>query len=188
MLAGIALPCIEPFGPDNPALAGLPGLVPFPVPVPEPLTRLVVARGVYDAGIAALSVLKGLEDALAACKAALLDRVMGAASVEAAAMELDPWQSGLAETSAVSNMALVLRIPEVTAAALVHHSVDLLRHRPGTYAALETGVVSWRHACIVMNELTTLGGTPGVTEADVAGFEAQVAGVGCGDHGGRVRL
>ncbi|WP_157884131.1 HNH endonuclease signature motif containing protein [Arthrobacter alpinus] len=174
LLAGITVPSIEPFGPDNPALAGLSGRVPFPVPVLEPLTRLVVARGVYDAGIAALSAMKGLEDALAACKASLMDRIMGAASVEAAAMELDPWQAGMAETSAVSNMALVLRIPEVTASALVHHSIDLLRHRPGTFRALESGVLSWRHACIVMNEITTLHETPGITEEDVAGFEARL--------------
>ncbi|WP_425863194.1 HNH endonuclease [Arthrobacter sp. TWP1-1] len=174
LLAGITLPSIEPFGSDNPALAGLEGHFPFPVPVPEPLTRLVVARGVYDAGIAALLVVKGLEDALAACKAALMDRILGAASVEAVAMELDSWQSGIAESSAVTNMALVLRIPEVTAAALAHHSVDLLRHHPDTYAALDSGVVSWRHACIMLNEITTLQETAGVTGEDVAGFEARL--------------
>ncbi|WP_425861589.1 HNH endonuclease [Arthrobacter sp. TWP1-1] len=174
LLAGITLPSIEPFGSDNPALVGLEGHFPFPVPVPEPLTRLVVARGVYDAGIAALSVVKGLEDALAACKAALMDRILGAASVEAMAMELDPWQSGIAESSAVTNMALVLRIPEVTAAALAHHSVDLLRHHPDTYAALGLGVLSWRHACIVLNEITTLQETAGVAGEDVAGFEARL--------------
>jgi hypothetical protein len=174
LLAGITLPSIEPFGPDSPALAGLAGHVPFPVPVPEPLTRLVVARGVYDAGIAALSVVKGLEDALAACKAALMDRILGAASVEAVAMELDPWQSGIAESSAVTNMALVLRIPEVTAAALAHHSVDLIRHHPDTYTGLESGVLSWRHACIVLNEIGTLRETAGITGEDVAGFEARL--------------
>jgi hypothetical protein len=174
LLAGITLPSIEPFGSDSPALAGLPGHVPFPVPVPEPLTRLVVARGVYDAGIAALSVVKGLEDALAACKAALMDRILGAASVEAVAMELDPWQSGIAESSAVTNMALVLRIPEVTAAALAHHSVDLLRHHPDTYTGLESGVLSWRHVCIVLNEIGTLRETAGITGEDVAGFEARL--------------
>ncbi|WP_425864239.1 HNH endonuclease [Arthrobacter sp. TWP1-1] len=174
LLAGITLPSIEPFGSDSPALVGLEGHFPFPVPVPEPLTRLVVARGVYDAGIAALLVVKGLEDALAACKAALMDRILGAASVEAVAMELDPWQSGIAESSAVTNMALVLRIPEVTAAALAHHSVDLLRHHPDTYAALDSGVLSWRHACIVLNEIGTLQETLGVTGEDVAGFEARL--------------
>ncbi|WP_425860198.1 HNH endonuclease [Arthrobacter sp. TWP1-1] len=174
LLAGITLPSVEPFGSDSPTLVGLEGHFPFPVPVPEPLTRLVVARGVYDAGIAALLVVKGLEDALAACKAALMDRILGAASVEAVAMELDPWQSGIAESSAVTNMALVLRIPEVTAAALAHHSVDLLRHHPDTYAALEAGVLSWRHACIMLNEIGTLQETLGVTGEDVAGFEARL--------------
>ena len=49
LLAGITFPAIEPFGSDSPALAGLPGHVRFPVV--EPLTRLVVARCVYDASI-----------------------------------------------------------------------------------------------------------------------------------------
>lgn len=173
-LAAITLPSIEPFTSDAPALAGLPARCPFPVPVPEPLTRRSVAQGVYDAGIRALGAVKVLEDALAACKAGIVDRVMGAARVEAEAGELDQWQNGVAQSSAVSNMALVLRIPEVTASSLVYHSMDLREHFPDTMAALGAGELSWRHACTVADEIGTLRENPDTTDTDVAVFEAKL--------------
>ena len=83
----------------------------------------------------ALGAVKVLEDALAACKAGIVDRVMGAARVEEGTVELDPWQRGIAQSSAITNMALVLRIPEVTASSLVYHCMDLRDHFPDTMAA-----------------------------------------------------
>ena len=174
VLAAITLPSIEPFTSDTPALAGLPARCPFPVPVPEPLTRRSVAQGVYDAGILALGAVKVLEDALAACKAGIVARVMGAARVEAEAGELDQWQNGVAQSSAVSNMALVLRIPEVTASSLVYHCMDLREHFPDTMAALGAGELSWRHACTVADEIGTLRKNPDTTDTDIAVFEAKL--------------
>ncbi|MFQ4148720.1 HNH endonuclease signature motif containing protein [Arthrobacter sp. LAPM80] len=169
ILAGIALPTIEPFGSDSPVLAGVP---PYIVPaVPGVVTRLEVARSVYDAGIAALTVLKRLEDAMAACKAELAARVMGAAVLEAAEVELNAWQGSVAETSAASNIAVALQIPELTASALAHHSVDLIRNHPDTLAALKSGTLTWPHACIVLNEIGTLQETPGVSVEQLASFE-----------------
>ncbi|WP_207344874.1 hypothetical protein, partial [Arthrobacter sp. E3] len=126
LLAAMTLPSIEPFGPDTPVLAGLPAYIPFPPPRPEPASRVGVARAVYDTSMTALAVLKRLEDATAACKAALVARVIAAAHVEAAATNLDPWQAGIADSSACTDIALTLCIPERTAAALAHHSTALL--------------------------------------------------------------
>ncbi|MHA7305164.1 HNH endonuclease signature motif containing protein [Arthrobacter sp. TMN-49] len=173
LLAGITLPPIESFGPDNAALAGLPAFIPAPAPDPEPPSRLSVARGVYDSAIQALAVLKRLEDATAACKAALVARLLGAAHVEATTVVLDRWQSGVAITSACADIALTLCIPERTAAALAHHSTELVNH-PGTMAALATGELSFRHAGIIIDEGQTLAETPGILPTDLAAFEARL--------------
>ncbi|MEO8223048.1 MAG: HNH endonuclease, partial [Specibacter sp.] len=173
LLAGMVLPSIEPFGPDSPALAGLPGFVSAPARDPEPLSRVSVARGVYDAAMEALAVLKRLEDATAACKAALVARVVGAAQVEATAVVLDRWQSGVAMGSACAELALTLCIPERTAAALAHHATELLKH-PGAMAAVAAGEFSFRHAGIILDECRTLAETPGILAADVAAFEARL--------------
>ncbi|WP_449373747.1 DUF222 domain-containing protein [Arthrobacter psychrolactophilus] len=170
----LSLPSIESFGSDNPALDGLPALCPVPVPVPEPPTRLSVAQGVYDAGMLALGAVKVLEDALAACKAGIVDRVMGAAKVEEGTVALDRWQRGIAQGSAITNMALVLRIPEVTASSLAYHAMDLREHFPDTMAALGAGELSWRHACIVADEIGTLRMNPDTTDDDVVVFEGKL--------------
>ncbi|POH58760.1 DUF222 domain-containing protein, partial [Arthrobacter glacialis] len=173
LLAGIVLPSIESFGPDNAVLVGLPAFVPSVVSGPEPLSRVGVARGVYDAAMAALAVVKRLEDATAACKAALVAKVLGAAQVEATAVALDRWQSGVAASSACADIALTLCIPERSAAVLAHQAVELLAH-PGTMAALEAGELSFRHAGIIIDEGQTLAETPGITARDMAAFEARL--------------
>ncbi|MGO4385073.1 hypothetical protein AB4Y80_12700, partial [Specibacter sp. RAF43] len=131
LTARAALPPIEPFTADAPALAGLPAFTPVPAPAPEPASRASVARGVYDAAITALAALKRLEDATAATKAALVDRLLGAAAVEAAALALDPWQAGKAEASAKAELALTLAIPARTAAALADRARELIQDHPG---------------------------------------------------------
>ena len=174
LLAAVgALPSIEPFGCDNPVLVGLPLLTGFPVPVPEPASQYSVACDVHDGAVAALAVLKVLEDATAACKAALLGRLMGAVQVERVAVDLNPWQVGVAESSAVAEAALSLGIPERTAAALTHHAVEVLA-RPETLAALGAVVLSWRHACTIVNEIGTLLETSTVTASDVVVFEGRL--------------
>ena len=75
LLAGITLPSIEPFGSDNVMLVGLPEFMVYPVPDPEPASRASVARSVAAHGVRALSVIKGLEDAVAAPAAAEAERV-----------------------------------------------------------------------------------------------------------------
>ncbi|WP_343320022.1 DUF222 domain-containing protein [Arthrobacter sp. TMP15] len=168
-----ALPSIEPFGTDNPSLAGLPPLIGFPPPQPEPPSQLGVVRGVHDGAIAALAVVKRLEDATAACKAALLGRLMGAVEVERVLVDLDRNQSSLAQSSAVLEAALVLGIPERTAAALTHHCVEVLKH-PVTFKALQAGVLSWRHACTIADEITTVKESSGISAPEVAAFQTRL--------------
>ncbi|WP_449372462.1 hypothetical protein [Arthrobacter psychrolactophilus] len=134
----------------------------------------------YDAAMAGLKQVKRLEDALAACKAVLCDQVMGAAAVEGAAVQLDTWQTGVSESSAITNIALVLRVPEVTAAGLAHHSVELLKEHPDTFEALRSGVVSWRHASCVLTEIATVQASAGVDEKRIVGFETRLLALAVG--------
>ncbi|ALV44880.1 hypothetical protein MB46_04515 [Arthrobacter alpinus] len=173
LIAGITLPSIERFGSDNLALIGLPEFLPYSLPVPEPPTRASVARSVIADGVGALEALRGLENSLAECKAALVDRVLGAVAVESAATELSPYQSGMAQTGCVAEIAAALCIPERTAATLASYSVGIQGH-PKTRLALGLGVLSWRHAVTILQELGTLAETSGISAPDVALFEAKL--------------
>ena len=173
LVAAVVLPSIEPFGPDNPGLAGLPDYTRHPVPVPEPPSRVSVARGVQDATMSALAAVKCLEDRTAALKAALVARLLAASAVEATALALDPWQAGIAESSATAEIAATLCIPQGAATALAHHAAGLSGHG-ALREALDAGVLSWRHACIVLDECQTLAETPGTTGADVRAFETRL--------------
>jgi Domain of unknown function (DUF222)/HNH endonuclease len=174
LISAITLPTIERFTSDSSLLAGLPRYTPCPVPTPEPLSQVLVARSVYDGAVAALSALKRLEDATAACRAALIDRLMSAALVEGTALSLDGWQSGVAEQSAQTEIATTLRIPEGTAATLVRHATELLDSHPATMEALAHGVLSWRHAGTIVDETSTLAQTPGMAAADLESFEQRL--------------
>ena len=183
LISALSLPSIEPFGPDNSLLAGLPAYTPHPAPVPEPASRVSVARAVYDSAVAALAALKCLEDRTAACKAAAVARLLGAAAVEAAATALDPWQSGLGESAATAEIATTLCIPQGSASALAHQAAELTAH-PCTWDALADGVLSWRHACTVLAETRTLAATPGTQPLDVTAFEAELLAAAPGTTGG----
>ncbi|RAN74391.1 hypothetical protein B5P43_28945, partial [Bacillus sp. SRB_336] len=176
LIAAVSLPCIDPFGPDTPVLAGLPPYTPHPVPEPEPepASRVSVARAVQDATIAALAAVRVLEGRTAALKAALLARHLAAAAVEADAVALDPWQAGLGEASATAEIATTLCIAQGSATALAHQAVELLAHHPDTLTALETGTLSWQHACTVLGETGTLAHTPSLAPADITAFEAKL--------------
>lgn len=174
LLSAITLPSIEPFGTDSHRLEGLPSSVPASLSSPEPPSKLGVARAHYDSAIAALNVLKRLEDGVAACKAALVAQLMGAASIEAQASFLDSWQAGIYESSAHSELALTLCIPERTAAALAHHSTELVNNHPLAFQQLQLGVISARHAWTIVDEVETLLETPGVTSAQIAAFEQRL--------------
>ncbi|WP_157875145.1 HNH endonuclease signature motif containing protein [Arthrobacter sp. PAMC 25486] len=173
LIAGITLPSIERFGSDNVALSGLPDCVLFPFPDPEPPSRASVARWVIADGMASLDEIRVLENAVAASKAAVVDRILGALAVESEATGLSRYQTGMAETGCVAEIAAALGIPERTAAALSAHAVNLQEH-PKTWAALGLGVLSWRHALTILNELGTLGETPQVSVEDAAVFEGRL--------------
>ncbi|WP_288025309.1 hypothetical protein [Arthrobacter sp.] len=183
LISALSLPSIEPFGPDNAELAGLPPYTPHPAPSPEPASRVSVARAAHDAAVATLAALKCLEDRTAACKAAAVARLLGAADVEAAALALDPWQSGLGESTATAEIATTLCIAQGSATALAHQAADLATH-PDTRDALTNGVLSWRHACTVLAETRTLADTSGAKQSDVAIFEAKLLAAAPGTTGG----
>ena len=174
LISAISLPSIEPFGTDSPVLEGLPVFVPASLSSSDSPSRLGVARARYDAAIAALAALKRLEDGVAACKAALVAQVMGAAAVEAQASSLDPWQAGVYESGAHSELALTLCIPERTAATLAHHSTELVNNHPLAFQQLQAGTMSARHAWTIVDEVETLLETPGITPAQVSAFEQRL--------------
>ncbi|MHA7176512.1 HNH endonuclease signature motif containing protein [Arthrobacter sp. Sr24] len=174
LLSAITLPSIEPFGTDSPLLEGIALDAPASMSGPEQPSKLGVARAQYDTSIAALEVLKRIEDRLAATKAALVANLMAAAAIEAQASFLDSWQSGIYESSAHSELALTLLIPERTAATLAHHSTELVNNYPQTFQLLRTGVISLRHAWTIVDEVETLLETPGISTADVAAFEQRL--------------
>ncbi len=171
VLAAVTVPSIEPFGTDTPVLVGLPLYIPIPVPDPEPASVVGIAREVYDQGLHALGVLKKLEDALSACKASLVARVVGAAGVEAGVIGLDSWQRGVMESSALTHLGLVLGIPERTAAVLAHHSTELVDSHPRVLAGLSNGLFSFRHATVMMDEFGTLNEHGDISDEKLLLFE-----------------
>ncbi len=173
ILAGITFPVVEPFTGSDVLLAGLPGFMAFPAPDPEPPSRAGLARAVIASGLTALTAVRGLENTLAACKAALVLRVAGAVAVESAATDLTCYQTQLAHTGCVAEIAAALQIPERSAAALAAHAEGLAVH-PVTRAALTGGSLSWRHVCTVLQELDTLAETPAVTDGQAACFEGEL--------------
>jgi hypothetical protein len=184
LIAALPLPFIERFGPDNALLAGLPPFIAHPVPVPEPASRVSVARDVQACAVAGLAAVKVLECRTAALKAALITRHLAAAHVEATALALDPWQSGMAESSAVAEIAVTLAIPEGTAKALANQSTELVTGHPDTFAALDAGALSWRHASIILEESRTLAETPGMKPSELAAFETRLLEAAPGTTGG----
>ncbi|ALE92822.1 hypothetical protein AOC05_11830 [Arthrobacter alpinus] len=90
LITAFHLPAIGSFGPEDPSLDGLPDYTVYPSPVPEPSSRVSVARSVRDCALQALAALNTLEDRTAACKAAVVDRLMPATTVKATALTLDP--------------------------------------------------------------------------------------------------
>ena len=174
ILASLTRLSIEPFGSDNPELAGLPERPLYPVPDPSPLTQLLVAQCVCNTGLNALDLIKVLEDAFAANKARWVARVSGAAAVEAQLLKLHPWQNGVGQLSVTTEIAMRLGIPEPTAAALAHHSTALVDEHPAVLNALEAGTLSWRHATIINDEIHTLQETASTTAEDAAALEAHM--------------
>ncbi|NGN85645.1 DUF222 domain-containing protein, partial [Arthrobacter silviterrae] len=112
-------------------------------------------------------------------------RHLGAAAVEAAALALDRWQGGIAESAAVAEIGASLHIPESSARMLANQAAELAAHRRDTLDALTAGELSWRHACTIVAETGTLAETPGTTPADTAAFEARLLAAAPGTTPGR---
>jgi len=139
--------------------------------IPEPNSRAEKVQAVTDDTIVALAALKVLEDSTAACKAALIERLDAAHALEVQELELDAWQRSVASLTLRSELACVLHIPESTAGTLLEHSTALVREHPATWAALNAGALSWRHAGTICDEIEILESTPGANVQDVSVFE-----------------
>jgi len=114
----------------------------------------------------------GAADRVANCAAALRIRSIERARLVAAAIQQDRTLvrfTGDAESfrAFVSEIALMLRIPDRTAEALVERGKILIADLPATMAALDEGAISDRHA------YTMVDATLGLTDNDRATFEAQ---------------
>ncbi|WP_125612713.1 HNH endonuclease signature motif containing protein [Specibacter cremeus] len=142
----------------------------------EPWTRLRAVRDVYDATVAELGQIRRIEDALAALKAALVDRLATAACAEAGAEHLDAWQASVAATGARGELGAVFDLPAGTAGALTGHCTTLVRDHPAVYRALREGRIDWAHTLRLLDEVDSAG-TPGTNPDTVAGFEAFLLGL-----------
>lgn len=158
LISALTLPTIDPLGTELP---------------PVEYVAAVMQAGL-DQTITALAAIKHLEDATAACKAALLERLVSLSTLEARALDLDPWQDSIASLTLRSEVACVFHIPEGTAGKLLEHSTALVRDHPGTWAALNAGTLSWRHAGIILEEIATLENTPGMLGPDINAFETHL--------------
>ncbi len=174
ILAAIAHVSIEPFGSDNPELAGLPKMPDNYFLDPLPASQLTVARAAYDSSMEGLGQIKQIEAAVAALKARLVARAVGAAAIEAKILSLDSWQNGVAASSTAAEMALTLCITESAASELEYHSQSLVADHPDVMEALEAGKLSWRHATVIHDEIQTLKETRTTTSEDAAMLEARL--------------
>jgi len=114
----------------------------------------------------------GAADRVANCAAALRIRSIERARLVAAAIQQDRTLvrfTGDAESfrAFVSEIALMLRIPDRTAEAVVERGKILIADLPATMSALDEGAISDRHA------YTMVDATLGLTDNDRATFEAQ---------------
>lgn len=172
LLDAVTLPAISQFGRSVPGFLELPDYIPFPGPIPEPLSKVGVSRAVVDSALEALAALKRLEDRTAACKARLVAKVVAPSQVEASALGLDSYQRGQAGIAKTAQIATTLCIPARTASMIEQTSTELVTHQKNTLSALDAGALSWRHAQTVVDELSTLAQTPGTTQEDLYAFES----------------
>lgn len=175
IISAFAFPTIERFVADLASFAELPD---FPSPSDSyaanglpVLTKVDVARSVIDDCVEILRALKVCQDATAACKAAVIERLDSAASAEASVMEFDQWQRDTSEMAAKAEVATTLSITEVAAGMLISTSTTLVREQPCSFAALAAGQISWGHAVVIAQESNTLR-TVGVGTTAIADYES----------------
>lgn len=180
MSSPVNFPASRDFSATTPSAADLisalvlPSIDPLGTAIPPAEYVVAVMQAGLDDTIAALAAIKHLEDSTAACKAALIERLVTLSTLELRALELDTWQDHIASFALRSELACVLHIPEGTAGRLLEHSTALIREHPNTWAALNNGEISWRHAGIVLDEIEILNNTGGMFGEEVAGFETKL--------------
>lgn len=183
LITALTLPDIARFDTTSAGFLGLPDFAPFADPfdltaVPR-LTKVEAARTVSDDCVAALSALKSLEDATAACKAAVIERLYCATQAEDTALGLDSWQNTLSAMSCRAEIATVLTVSEGQAGGLLEHSATLIRDLPATFTSLRDGAISWGHAVVIADESLTLRSS-GIPEAAITAYEQALLGkAGC---------
>ncbi|WP_051388745.1 HNH endonuclease signature motif containing protein [Arthrobacter sp. 35W] len=172
-LAALRLPTLPPAAPGTrgEALAGTPG---------EARGALGAVRADYGACVDALAEVAALESRVAACKAALIDRLAAAGTTEAAALGFDTRQQGIGDASTTAELATVLCIPERSAANLRAQCVALVREHPHTLHALGAGRFSWQHALAILDQALSIQNVPDMPRDVVDAFERDLVEAACG--------
>ena len=98
----------------------------------------------------------------AATRAALIDQARSWSEATASLMPIDAspvrrWSAArVARRSLVSELAAALRLPERSTETLIEESRSLLRELPATLAALTEGLISYRHAQVMIDHANSL--------------------------------
>lgn len=157
--------------PDKPPIQAPPsGKSPIRGQARTVLNKVDLARAVIDDCTDVLAALKRLEDATAACKAAVIERMSSAAELEARALNFDSWQRDGSSLVIRAEVATTLVISESAAGSLIDYATTLVRDQPATWASLASGKLSWSHAIVVAQEASTLR-SAGVEAAAITSYE-----------------
>ena len=138
----------------------------------------VPSGGTAQQALAALEELVGsvatvnaMINSLSAWRAELIEAVRTWSQASSDVLVSDPWTPGAQHTAhlaVVAELACALSLPEQTASRLVDESQILTATCPATLAALREGVISYRHAQVVLEH------TDGLDPDDCAELESRL--------------
>ncbi|MHA7269325.1 HNH endonuclease signature motif containing protein [Arthrobacter sp. HLT1-20] len=170
LVAGLALPSIEPLSTDMAALLQLPKL-PSLSAEPSQQCQLFVVRDIMNDCVEIAAALTALSNRTAAALAAVLERFGSAAAMERGILGLDTWQNGMSVAGDTADLASVLGVTATAAACQVEHSAVVVRSLPATMAQLESGGLAWSRGVVVADE-TSLLRECGIPAATIDDFES----------------
>lgn len=112
-------------------------------------------RELSESCLDGLGMVARVEAATAAVKVRLLSEYSKAAAALEAPAE-SAYESSARDMSVVAEVACTLTIGEGAASALLQDAYALTTSLPATLSAMDAGVISWRHAQIMVDETTGL--------------------------------
>ncbi|MFF2345674.1 DUF222 domain-containing protein [Pseudarthrobacter sp. NPDC058119] len=122
-------------------------------------------RELSESCLDGLGIVARVEAATAAVKVRLLSEYSKAAAALEAPAE-SAYESSARDMSVVAEVACTLTIGEGAASALLQDAHALTTSLPATLSAMDAGVISWRHAQVMVDE------TSGLDSAATANLEA----------------